>query len=635
MELNEEEIQRIAQGFDAIDVDGTGRLLWKDLLIQGEMIAGYLFTGEQFKAVDKNNKGYVMFTDVLRMWYPQMHARDIYRYCAGRLTAEEIFHLQTAFNRITNNANRMTIDQLRIAGYAIIGMRFSSHMYNTHLASAAGLSFGQVLCILFPRIPKSMIDCYVRTEVTEEEMINLKMEFDAADRSRTGVITARDHGTTFLKNEGRPLLLGGMTFDNRLFSMIDVNKTNQVTFIMALQFFYPSIALYELQGYVSTYVINTPNAAAAFGVSSLTSYANHMNSPRLPTLPKTSPHNMAPRSTPAAVLAATRAKNPEFISQEEVNSAVAAATRYSPRLPAVSTSPKRSLLAAQPTAMHAQGPESAPVPTRSAEMQSIERTDRGDGSLKPIEDADVVRQLEAKDKQIRSLQAEVHMLKAMLAQYTGDTGPENSVFNYDSDYDTNGFIYFAATKGKAARWQNPVWVSGLSVEATVFPGVDPSVVLNRPDQTEPSAIPAGGLPFFRYPNRRHVTIDVVTPIQLTHYTLAQLDVAPMFGECYMVSWELRASNNKLDWDLLSVHKDDIGLCAPGATHTWRVRNVQAYRYFRILVQKIMCMERETGTPGNNQARNTLCPFYGFEVYGFAATSPDIVFASTPVKSPSS
>ena len=50
-------------------------------------------------------------------------------------------------------------------------------------------------------------------------MLPAQMEFDAADRSRTGVITARDHGTSVVMNEGRPPVLGGMPFDNRLFSM--------------------------------------------------------------------------------------------------------------------------------------------------------------------------------------------------------------------------------------------------------------------------------------------------------------------------------------------------------------------------------------------------------------------------------
>ena len=39
------------------------------------MIAGYPFAGDQFKAADTNNTGYVMFTNILRTWYPQMHAR--------------------------------------------------------------------------------------------------------------------------------------------------------------------------------------------------------------------------------------------------------------------------------------------------------------------------------------------------------------------------------------------------------------------------------------------------------------------------------------------------------------------------------------------------------------------------------
>ena len=67
------------------------------------------------------------------------------RYCASHLTAEEVFHLKTAFDRITNQEGRMTMNHLHLAGYSIIGMRFSTRMYRTHAVNAAGLSFDQVI----------------------------------------------------------------------------------------------------------------------------------------------------------------------------------------------------------------------------------------------------------------------------------------------------------------------------------------------------------------------------------------------------------------------------------------------------------------------------------------------------------
>ena len=81
-ELNTDEVIRIKEGLDAVDYQGTGQLRWKDLMLLDETVAGYRFSGEQFKAIDAKGMGVVALTDILKTWFPMMPARDVYRYCA-------------------------------------------------------------------------------------------------------------------------------------------------------------------------------------------------------------------------------------------------------------------------------------------------------------------------------------------------------------------------------------------------------------------------------------------------------------------------------------------------------------------------------------------------------------------------
>ena len=228
------------------------------------------------------------------------------------------------------------------------------------------------------------------------------------------------------------------------------------------------------------------------------------------------------------------------------------------------------------------------------------------------------RLLEEKDAEIRSLRAQVENLKAQLARQLtlAPDADSHHLFDYEGDYDANGFIYYIATRGGANAWVNPYWACGMDVDGPVLPGVDTSVILDRPNRPGGGG-PSKGLPMFASAQERWLVVDICSNLQPTYYSLAQLPIAPAFGECYMVSWQLHGSKDKGEWVSLSEHTDDTALCGPGATHTWRVRSREAYRYFRITVNKILLMGRDSGNPYNDVARETLCPFHGFEIYGYA------------------
>ena len=600
-ELNADEIIRLKNGLDAVDYQGSGELRWKDLMLLDEVVAGYRFTGEQFKAIDTQGLGVVRFTDIVKTWYPLMHARDVYRYCASHLKPEEVFHLKTAFDRITNAQGRLTLDHLHAAGYAIVGMRFSSRMYRTHLANAAGLSFEQVLATLFPRIPAALVARYVRTELAEQELVLLRRDFDAV-AADDGAVTAPDLAAALVVAQGRARPLGGVPFDLRTFHIVDADGTGTVTFADVLRAFYPSIAPFDLQSFAQTYLTNGFQTATAFGTASLTALANHPNSPLPPAGPRASPR--AGGRSPAQFNRALPSPT-HFVSCEFVDTAASAAVhRYKAPAPPAALQPgaglpKRGLSPLSPgSSAAASAPATPPA--------------------QPDPARDAAALLASKDAEIQSLRAQVANLQAQLARQSELVPDADSyhLFEYAADGDQNGYVYHVATRGGLTAFANPYWTSGIGVEGPVLPGVDPSVILDRPDRPD-AAGPGKGLPVFRSSHERWLTVDLGTRLQPTHYALAQCPAAPAFGECYMVSWELHASADGRVWTSLSAHTDDTALCGPGAARTWRLRSGAAYRYFRVTVVKILLLGRDPGSEHNAEAREALCPFHGFEVYGYA------------------
>jgi len=173
-------------------------------------------------------------------------------------------------------------------------------------------------------------------------------------------------------------------------------------------------------------------------------------------------------------------------------------------------------------------------------------------------------------------------------------------FNFSHHFDENGIVYWLATRGKTAPWQNPGQLGLVRVAA--------SSVMN---DSEPLHAAVG----------RDNVRCVTKPAEGSwmSFNFGQVKVKPSY---YMIrhysswdtealrDWVFEASNDQRNWDNIRTHSKDSSLQNAGQCFTWPVDCAEFYSNFRL---------RMTGANSNNH-------FYlacsGFDIYG-AATGPGV------------
>ena len=182
-------------------------------------------------------------------------------------------------------------------------------------------------------------------------------------------------------------------------------------------------------------------------------------------------------------------------------------------------------------------------------------------------------------------------------------------FDYESDFDTNGIIWYLGTNGGAtAKWTNPasagvVKVCGSDGARQQSYG-QPEDILSR-DVSGVNCHSSDS------PNA-NFTIDLGVWLKPTAYTMRH---APGYGQSALRNWLLQASRDNHVWEMCSAHCNDSSLTEPGSTATWTI-TLEAgqgpYRYFRVAQN------------GKNSGNTYILSLAGFEIYGKASIWPFIV-----------
>jgi hypothetical protein len=186
-----------------------------------------------------------------------------------------------------------------------------------------------------------------------------------------------------------------------------------------------------------------------------------------------------------------------------------------------------------------------------------------------------------------------------LAQFGGKKPvefKEGMEFNYKTDFDDNGILYWLGTNQYQQPWRNPAETGLVLVQ---------SVPLAEQPKSEPCSAIVGRsvVRCVTLPNREGwFMIDFQRWwIKPTHYSLRHYD--SWDTEC-LRDWKLQASNDGKKWTKLMSHKKDETLNCKGASGTWVIpKPKKGYRMFRIL------------QTGKNSNGHWYMACSGFEIYG--------------------
>ncbi|KYQ93288.1 BTB/POZ domain-containing protein [Tieghemostelium lacteum] len=172
--------------------------------------------------------------------------------------------------------------------------------------------------------------------------------------------------------------------------------------------------------------------------------------------------------------------------------------------------------------------------------------------------------------------------------------PESILFEYTSDFDNKGILYWIATNGNPKdTWVNPHQSQRIKVtSSSIDKGSHHGIVDLSPQEFWTKDVPASW-----------VMIDMgVNRSVIPHYYTIRHGLS--YKSDSLRTWDFQGSLNGEQWTVLKRHTSDMSLNSKYATFTWNVSGVEtAFRYFRIL---------QTGKNSNN--RNFLV-IGGLEIYG--------------------
>jgi len=171
------------------------------------------------------------------------------------------------------------------------------------------------------------------------------------------------------------------------------------------------------------------------------------------------------------------------------------------------------------------------------------------------------------------------------------------VFVYQSDFDTNGILYWIGCNYGTAKYENPSVKNyvKLTASTTFESGKIENLISHTPCACN-----------MHSQANANFTIDFQKiSIAPTKYTLRHTDSRDT--ECIR-NWKLEASKDGQTWVLLREHKDDQAIAAKSQSFTWDINDSKKefYRYFKI---------EQTG---NNSANSAYFNLAGVEIYGMVS-----------------
>ena len=178
----------------------------------------------------------------------------------------------------------------------------------------------------------------------------------------------------------------------------------------------------------------------------------------------------------------------------------------------------------------------------------------------------------------------------------------NQTFQYGSDFDDAGLLYFLGTNGGASAWQNPAKAGLVKVTSAAGSAIG-NIKLDVTDRHNKDC--ATGTK----KKDTELTIELPERFELSHYSIKHgYSSANPSGTGSLRNWELQGSNDGKAFTTIMAHVDDTSLNTGYATHTWEVDTKgERFKFFRIQMTG-----PNSGSDGDYYI--TVC---GLELYGNA------------------
>eukprot|EP01084_Bolivina_argentea_P223891 378710_1 len=173
---------------------------------------------------------------------------------------------------------------------------------------------------------------------------------------------------------------------------------------------------------------------------------------------------------------------------------------------------------------------------------------------------------------------------------TGQSGKYN--FEYSSDFDENGILFFLGSNGNQNKWENPALTGDVCVSSSTLGGKCKISSLVGRETVRLVTTQAANT---------WMQVDFMDKlIEPSYYSLKHYSTYD--NEC-LRNWILQASNDGKIWVTIKRHVADTSLSGKGSTYTWPILSQGKYRIWRI---------KQTGMNCN---RHTYLACSGIEFYG--------------------
>jgi hypothetical protein len=171
---------------------------------------------------------------------------------------------------------------------------------------------------------------------------------------------------------------------------------------------------------------------------------------------------------------------------------------------------------------------------------------------------------------------------------------ESRIFQYSSDFDTNGVLYYLGTAMGAIEWVNPAAIDAVRVSSSELMGDSVHIMYFVGRET----VRLCSKPILNSWFSVDLIDKYLTP---THYTVRHYS---SWDTEALRDWVLEASAGGKEFTVLSKHTKDVSLRKKGSTHTWKIPETSGkFRVFRLRI-----------TDKNSNDHLYLC-CSGIELYG--------------------
>lgn len=187
------------------------------------------------------------------------------------------------------------------------------------------------------------------------------------------------------------------------------------------------------------------------------------------------------------------------------------------------------------------------------------------------------------------------------------------LFQWSSDFDKKGVLYYLGTHEYRTEWQNPFAAKLVDVTwSSLEKGRSPNIFEREPSECWTQDVPSSWFT---------VDLGAGRSLRITAYTLRH---GGGTKQDLIRNWTLKGSVDGKEFTTLMRHKDDESLSTPFSTMTWTISGVsQAYRFFKVI------------QTGHNSSKHNFLSIGGVEFYGeLIYDMASIQKLNTPIAAPS-